>query len=116
MSEVTTGSETPVEKWLDVKWVLDPVDKSKVESTQVKENTSLALDELDTLWHGEKAGLATCRKALESQSRYVLRKTTPIQEVYTVGRQLGKPGTYGAVCEATLIDGAEVWAVKFINK
>lgn len=107
--------------WLDVKWVLDPVDKTKVKTMQVPEDTAEALSELDNLWHGEKVGVAACRDALKSSSRYVLRKTVPIQEVYDIGKQLGKPGTYGAVREAKLLNPENeqdtvTFAVKIINK
>merc|ERR1719420_1291092 len=101
VSRRSSGGNEKTSEWLDVKWVLDPIDRDGLHNLTLAggDDTRKSLEELDSLWHGQPIGYEECKKAVSGVSRYVLRKTIPLQEVYDVGKQLGKPGTYGSVRE-----------------
>lgn len=96
----------------DVTWKVDPADKLLMSKTKISVDTKDALSDIERLWHGESDGNPDAES-----SRYVFRKTAPIQEFYNLGKGLGNPGTYGCVQHATLIkDPSKEFAVKIINK
>jgi len=97
---------------------LGPTDKllSHHEPSDLNKSEDEILLELDAIWFGKGWSLEKLRSCLKGNSRWVLRKTIPIQEQYLIGNNLGNPGTYGCVksCINTITN--EKYAVKTLKK
>merc|ERR1719233_2813436 len=68
------------------------------------------------MWYGKGKSIKELKRCTKGTSRWVLRKTDPIQEHYSIGSNLGNPGSYGCVKSCTHWLTKEKYAVKNIKK
>lgn len=97
---------------------LDPADKLLFAEGEIQldKPSDTVLKDLDKIWVGESKSFKELKVCLEIGSRYVLRKTKPIQEDFKIGVNLGNPGTYGCVKSCIERSSGKPWAVKEVNK
>lgn len=80
-----------------------------------KSKEDILLD-LDAIWYGEGKSVKDLKRCTKANSRWVLRKTEPIHEHYSMGASLGIPGSYGIVKSCVHKITKERYAVKKIKK
>jgi len=96
----------------------DPNDKllAKHDPAALTKSTEEILLEIDNIWFGKRESLRELKRCTKLNSRWVLRKTVPIQEHYTIGDKMGNPGSYGLVKSAIHKITKKKFAVKIIKK
>jgi len=96
----------------------DPTDEllSHHQPSDLDKSKDQILYDLDAIWFGIGESLKKLRKCLRGGSRWVLRKTIPIQEQYVIGNTMGNPGSYGCVKSCIHKITKEKYAVKTIKK
>jgi len=101
-----------------LKLTSDPTDEllSRHQPSDLDKSKDQILFDLDVIWFGKGESLKKLRKCLRGGSRWVLRKTTPIQEQYIIGNNMGNPGSYGCVKSCIHKITKEKFAVKTIKK
>jgi len=96
----------------------DPNDEllAKHDPAALTKSTEEILLEIDNIWFGKRESLRELKRCTKLNSRWVLRKTVPIQEHYTIGDKMGNPGSYGLVKSAIHKITKKKFAVKIIKK